>query len=288
LKIPEDFIRVSALPGYPDCPRRVATTLFGREIVAAGYTLRTLEPSIGAPIGTAVHAGAALIMKEKAISGVTLPAKTAIECAMETLREKLAEGAVMDRETPTSRDAEFQVQRMTHVYRDSVAPDIQPIIVEELLEAEVEPGLILTGHSDVIAREPGRVRDLKCGKKLPNCRAQLGGYSLLAKSQADPVDVQVAGIDFIQRTSAKKPQPMPVMTKDNVALSESAAMNVIRTIAADLRVFREGDASRHLLPGDAWAFLANPSSMLCSPKYCRAAHTDWCQECMKASDDAVE
>jgi hypothetical protein len=280
-----DFIRVSALPGYADCPRRAATTLFPDDIRAAGYTLRETEPGVGAPIGTAVHAGAAFILKEKALTGHTVASNVAVECAMETLASELANGAVMDRETPDRGAAEVQVARMTATFRDSVSPYIQPIIVEEKLEAEVEPGLVLTGHADVIAREPGSAEDLKCGKKLPAVRAQLGGYSLLARSMDQPCDIQRVAINFIQRVGVKKPQPPPLRTHDDVALAESAAMNVIRTIAADLKTFREGDFARNLLPGDPWAFLANPQSMLCSPRYCRAAHTDFCRECPREAKE---
>jgi hypothetical protein len=35
------------------------------------------------------------------------------------------------------------------------------------------------------------------------------------------------------------------------------------------------------LPGDPWAFAANPSSMLCSAKFCPAYGSDFCTEHMK-------
>ena len=40
--------------------------------------------------------------------------------------------------------------RMTDVYRNNVAPAVNPVIVEERLEAEVEQGLVLSGQPNLI------------------------------------------------------------------------------------------------------------------------------------------
>ena len=63
-----------------------------------------------------------------------------------------------------------------------------------------------------------------------------------------------------------------------VAQAETAASNILRHIAGDLETFRNGDPVRRILPGDPWAFQANPSSILCSPKYCPAFGTTFCHE----------
>ena len=166
---------------------------------------------------------------------------------------------------------------MTGVYHDTVAPSIEPIIVEERLEAEVAPGLVLSGQPDLICREPGAIRDLKTGARMPVSFApQLGGYSLLARSHG--LDIERASIDYVARTPRKKPQAQPVSNEAVIAHAETAASNILRNIAADIATFRHGDAERRILPGDSWAFSANPASMLCSPKYCAAHGTDFCHE----------
>jgi hypothetical protein len=153
----------------------------------------------------------------------------------------------------------------------------EPIIVEERLEAEVEPGLILSGQPDIVAREPHGLRDLKTGARPPSSFApQLGGYSLLARSHN--LDIQNAAIDFVQRVRINKPQPDPVSKTVAVATAETAASNILRHIAGDLDTFRHGDPVRRILPGDPWAFQANPASILCSPKYCPAFGTEFCKE----------
>jgi hypothetical protein len=273
------FVRASALSGYPDCPRRGAARLFKPEILAAGFTLNETPRGIGATIGTAVHAGAALTLKEKMGHGSLAPISTVTDCAIESYREGAAEGILFDRETPASNVAEKQIVGMVSAYQRVIAPQIEPIIVEERLEAETDFGLILTGQSDVLAREPGKLRDLKTGKKRGNHRAQLGAYSLLSKSNG--LDVNLACEDFVQRTTASKPQPEPVTYPHDLASAETAAISVLRHIAGDIKVFREGDREHGVLPGDPWAFAANPSSMLCSAKFCPAYGSDFCTEHMK-------
>jgi hypothetical protein len=256
--------------------------MFRREIVAAGFDLRETPPGIGAAIGTAVHKAAAVMLAEKADSGTLPPSDVTDDAAIETLREQTAPGILFDRESPEINAAELQVRRMARAYRDGVAPDIQPLLVEERLEAQVTPLIALSGQADVIAREPGRVRDLKTGKRLGNHAPQIGAYSLLARtpSETNPegVDVQEASIDWVPRASMKKPQAAPEQYRHDVARCETAALAVIRHIESDLKVFREGDFTRGVLPGDPWAFVANPSSMLCGEKYCPAHGTSFCHE----------
>ncbi len=270
------FVRASALTGWPDCPRRGAAKLFKAEIISAGYTLRETPRGIGATVGTAVHSGAALTLTEKMNTGSLAPLSAVTDCAVESYREGAAEGVLFDKETANSNAAEKQITQMVESYQRCVAPEIEPVIVEERLEADTGFGLILTGQSDVLAREPGKLRDLKTGKRNGLHTAQLGAYSLLSKSHG--LDVNTACIDFVQRVGVTKPQPDPVITPYNIAACENAALNTLRHIKADLQVFREGNPALGILPGDAWAFAANPSSMLCSEKFCPAFGTNFCNE----------
>jgi hypothetical protein len=270
------IIRASSLSGYPDCPRRSAARMFRAEIIAAGHDLRDSPRSIGAAVGTAVHKAASVMLIEKAKTGSLPPLSTCHDAAVETVKAEAADGMLYDRETPALNEAQTQVVRMATVYHHDVAPDIQPLIVEERMEADVAPGVVLSGQSDVIAREPGRVRDLKTGKMLGNHKPQLGAYSLLGRSNG--IDVTEAGIDFVQRVPLKKPQPGAVSQVHDVAAAETAATNIIRHIQDDLQTFRRGDPVRGVLPGDPWAFPANPSSMLCSAKWCTAFGTTFCRE----------
>lgn len=268
-------IRASSLSGYPDCPRRWAARQIPREIVAAGYDLRQLPNGIGAAVGTAVHAGAALALTEKAQTGNLPPLDVATDCAVETVRKGIRDGVIYDSTTGSLTVAEQQVVRMTRAYNAAVAPLVQPVLVEERLEAQVTAEIIVSGQQDVLAREPHRVRDLKTGKR-GNHKPQLGVYALLAKTHG--YDVQGLTEDFIERASIKKPQPDPQSFLHDLAGAETAAWSVIRHIQTDLKIWREGDPVQGIEPGDPWAFAANPSSKLCSDRFCPAWSTAFCRE----------
>jgi hypothetical protein len=271
------IIRCSALTAYPDCNRRGAARLFWREISAMGFRLRSTPRGIGAAIGSAVHKAAEIILKEKAETGSLPPSTVAADCAAETLIEGLREGVEFDRVTANRVEGEVTAVGMARAYHRVVAPEVEPIIVEERLEAEVAPGLILAGQPDVVAREPHRVRDLKTSLRVGGSHApQVGAYALLARSHG--LDIAEAAVDSIRRVAIGKPQPEPVSKPVAVALAESAASSIIKHIEGDLRTFRDGDPARRILPGDPWSFQANPNSILCSAKYCPAHSTDFCHE----------
>lgn len=277
----EVVIRCSALTGYPDCNRRGAARLFWREITAAGFRLRSPARGIGAVVGSAVHRAAAVSLDEKAKSGVLPPASVATDAALDSLSEQLAAGEIAydgpRGATHNRNDAVRQAIGMTKAYHRLVAPEVEPIIVEERLEAEIAPGIVLSGQPDVVAREPHRVRDLKTGAHAPGSHApQIGGYSLLARTHG--LDIAEASVDFIQRVAAGNPQPDPTSKAVAVVFAETAASNIIRHIEGDLATFRNGDPVRRILPGDPWAFQANPASILCSPRYCPAFGTEFCRE----------
>lgn len=272
-------IRASALTGYMDCQRRSAAELFRALITSMGFTLRWRPNGIGGAIGTGVHAGSAYALIEKGKTGLLAPLSATLDAAIASLKESTALGVVY--ETNGSAEhyghAELHVRRMTEVYHQFIGPKVNPVIVETRLEAEIAPGVILSGQSDVVAREPSNLRDTKTttspGK--PH-NPQVGGYSMLARTHG--IEVTGALIDEIQRVPLSKPQPPPKTTPYDLATVETAATNVIRHIRNDLKVFTEGDPENHVLPGDPWAFPANPSSKLCSDKFCSAWGTDFCRE----------
>jgi hypothetical protein len=271
-------VRASTLSEWPDCSRRVAAKVFANDIAAAGYTLRETISGVAAAIGTAVHRGAAVILGEKVALGRMPPAGLGLDAARDQLRELANEGIIYDTMSQRLPDAEKATLRMVVTYRDDLAPWIDPIAVEQRLEAEAETDLILSGQSDVIAREPKAIRDLKTGKAMVpgNHRPQIGSYSLLARAHG--IDIERARIDYIRRVSATMDQPPPHTEVYDIDEIETAATHVLLSMARDIKSFREGDANRHIQPGDPWAFLANPNSRLCSPDYCRAFGTAFCRE----------
>ena len=283
------IIRASALSGWPDCPRRGAARLFRREIVAAGFRLRRGPRTIGAAIGTAVHWAAKLSLDEKAKSGTLPPVSVATDAVAENLLTQIGESEIAYDGAAggaySSGDAVRQALAMTRSYHRLVAPQIEPILVEERLEADIPgaPGVVLSGQPDVVAREPHKIRDLKTGLRQRGSFApQIGAYGLLVRTHL--LDIALAAIDFLRRVKPGKPQPDPISNALDLTRAETAANNILRSIAADLATFRHGNAERRILPGDPWAFLANPSSVLCAAKWCSAHGTEFCHE-WKVNDE---
>lgn len=284
---PITIIRASALSGYADCPRRSAARMFRQEIEAAGFQLGRTIRGIGAAIGTAVHKGAEVALGEKAYSGRLPPVTVTEDATISELHGQIANEIEFEGPRGTTRtktEAEVQSRGMIRAYHRAVAPTIQPIQVETRLEAEVAPGVVLSGQSDVVAYEPGTIRDLKTGARPPRAfAAQVGAYSLLSRSHE--MDIEHVSVDFIQRVSAGRPQPEPVSQRLAIARAETAAAAVLGHVIRDLDTFRHGDAERQIMPGDPWAFLANPASSLCSPRWCPAFGSEFCREGDPAKED---
>jgi hypothetical protein len=196
--------------------------------------------------------------------------------ALEEFGEAARAGVLWDEATPNMNDAQKQVIRMVKVFSYTIAPRVQPLAVERRLEANVGSGFILSGQSDLQTIEPGRIRDLKTGRFPRSHYAQLGAYSLLARTaHPDEVTKEVC-VDFIQRVPVTKPQPETATEFYDQAVAEQAATSTIARIKADVDEFR-----RRLDEGDAppeHAFLANPASMLCSKKWCPAFGSSFCRE----------
>ncbi len=286
------IIRASALAGYADCSRRGAAQIFRDEIKAAGFSLRELPNSVAAAIGTSVHLAAAVVFEERARTGGFPPVSMATDCAVQEVGESMKRGVEFDgpRGATQNQDAAYQqAVSMTKAYHRVVAPRIEPVLIEERLMAEVAPGLILSGQPDIVAREPDTVHDLKTSAKATpgNHNLQLGSYAILSRSHG--YKITGASIEHVQRVRPDKPQPDPIEQRAPVAVAEAAAVNVVRHIADDLKVFREGNAALRLTPGEPASFIANPRSFVCGKRYCPAyglkGDRAWCRDWESKEED---
>jgi hypothetical protein len=260
-------IRASMLSGYVDCPRRAAAKQWRREIEASGFQLGEQQPSVGAAVGTAVHSAAAHMLQGKIKNGILGSVQDGLEIAIKEFRAEVEPGAVWDNTTPNRSTAEFQIKRLTLSYQQGVAGTIDPAAVEQAWRCDAGDGFSLSGHCDVITKQ-GVIRDLKTGALPRPHQAQLGGYSLLARSQNLPVHITGVGVDFIRRTPKTKPQDPPASELYDLAVAEKTAWATIQYIKSNMKQFRE--------TSDPWAFMANPISMMCTPAYCPAHGTNFC------------
>lgn len=267
MKSNQHRIRCSALPSWPDCPRRTAAKTFRKLIERQGFKLRELPPSIGAAVGTATHKVAELVLQHKIDTGSLGAFDDGLEQALAGLSEEISPGAVWDDTTPNLNTAQLQVKSLAKAYYSAVAAKVDPLAVELSLEADAGGGFVLTGHIDLLTVQ-GWIRDLKTGSVERPYYQQHGGYSLLVRSNNQNGVVNGLAVDWIKRVGKTKPQPAPVEKIYDVQTCERAALDVIGDIKRCVSDFES--------VGNPGIFVANPMSMMCSDKYCPAWGTDFC------------
>lgn len=264
-------IRPSAVDTYADCARRTAADYFETDIANAGFKVSEKRTGIAAAIGTALHKGGAVALTEKLEHGTAAPLSVAVDAAIFSLESQIKDGVSWDQTTPPSPGndtAKYQVRRMTTALYEGVVPDANPILIEKRLEAKL-PGedWCISGQIDALTASPGAINDHKSGVKLRSHAGQLGSYTRLARAHG--MTVEKIGINFVQRVSIKRTQP----AMQRVAIELVPALNY----AVGIWHRMIGDYQKFMITGDPESFPANPASMLCSPKYCRAHGSEFCK-----------
>lgn len=263
--IPPITIRASSTPMYTDCSRRTMARMVPNQVADWGYKINDILPHIGAVVGTASHAGAAQLLTEKMATGevrVTDETKDRVE---EAFKKEAEHGVEWDEITPRTDVGLSQAGRIVATYARTVAAKVTPIAVEQQLSLTTIKGNTVQGRVDLTTEA---VRDLKTGKFQNANIAQYGTYSLLIRGNGG--SVAYVAEDYFKRVAMKDMQPAPVETIYDVKVAEAAAGAIIRRIERDYEAFMES--------GDPAEFTANPNSILCSPKFCRAWGTDFCKE----------
>ena len=275
MKLPDNRIRIRAsiLPGYLDCQLRAAVAVLGSDFREHGHTIARPKSNIGALFGSGMHGGGEAALTELMLRGSTMPLSAIEDASIAAFRARHAEEVehdgdlVMDDDSPTIDAAEASLRRAARQWRLDVLESAHPIAVESYVEADLVPGVKLTGHADLLhldgQRDRRTLRDLKTSRRKQTgtkFQSQIGAYSLLFRSEG--YEVTDAQIDHLRRVPIAKPLPAMEMEPLEVEACESIAHSTVTDFATKALAFREdGDSSR---------FLVNPASMLCSPRFCRA------------------
>lgn len=270
-------IRPSSLTTADDCARRFAARHLAEMIASAGYELnRSTRRHVGAAVGTAVHAGAAYTLETKRLTGYLGNPTEAEDRAAAALDEELQGETQWDDTTSGVPIAKRQVQRMVRSYRRFLAPELTPLLVETRLTIDVGDGWTVSGQADgVMAGDPHEeIRDLKTGTRARSNVAQYGAYAIVWRSHGYQVRTLVE--DYLARVRIDREQPPPVPIAADVAVSSQHAWETIERIKAAAGEFERRVADPTARPPHL-AFPANPASQLCSPNFCPAFGTQFCQ-----------
>lgn len=273
VKEPRIEIRASGLPGAGDCFRRwaysAATDLANAKTLLPifqkhGFDIvRRKRENIGAAIGTSCHEGFGAFFQAK-IDGYTLNPSDVALAKFGRMDHNLID--FDEKVTPNKDVAMTQVERMVKAYLPH-AETLKPKRVEFKLETrldEIKP-YWMTGHPDIYEVTED-IRDMKFGRKLSQYEAQVGGYSLMGRSNG--MGINRLFVDWVARATKTKTQPeLQVVEYDRVK-SETAAYYVSHDLMRMLETFTE--------TGNEWIFPYNNSSNLCSKKWCPAHSTPFC------------
>jgi hypothetical protein len=262
-------IRPSSLNTWDDCQARTFAKSYPHLMIAKGYELREIPRHIGAVVGTSVHAAAEHMQRARLTTGERGKLDDAVEFAITRMREEMDLGEVAwDYDTPRVNEAQTQIQRMAYAYKRDVADEISVVALEERLVANFSENVVISGQMDVVSILPGRLRDIKTGKRRSYCLPQLGSYSSLGRAHGHSIDDIVE--DYVKRVPVAKEQP-PVETipLDRI-IAEAVARRTILSMDAAVRKFQE--------TGDRHAFTRNPNSGLCSDRFCPLWGTKGCPE----------
>jgi len=267
-------IRCSGLPGVTDCARRSAAKTFKKHLEDDGYKFTVLPPSVGAVVGTSAHKGVEQAMIAKFYRKQATAADI-LGPAMEAFKKETETGCIFDDTTPNHNVAEQQIRTLVSAYINGPGKTVVPLrmpdgtpAIELALRANAGDGFTLTGTVD-LAEDHG-VEDFKTGSLSRNYSAQLGGYGLLAKSNGIIKDLQHLRIQFCKRVPKSKQQPQCQTQSYPVELSMQYALAIVNHVKRDWMDYK---ANQNI----EMAFIANPCSLLCSPKYCPAYGTNFCQ-----------
>lgn len=258
-------IRCSSLTSYTDCALRTAASSFKWLFEDAGYKLNQRGAGIGATVGTSAHAGVEFSLREKLRTGSPAKISDCIDAGIAEFESiKSTEELEFDATTASQDDAKRQISEIQKAHHSLLLPEIKPRLIEERMFADLGDGFVLSGQADVITMDY-TCRDLKTGLEK-NYMAQVGAYSILSRSNAEPVEKVM--LDYVSR--AKKGKPVnPFTVELDRKTCEKSAIIVINRLKSDYK--------RFLKSGNPVAFQANPCSMLCSDKFCPAYGTKLCQ-----------
>ena len=267
-------LRASSLPGYTDCPRRAAARMFKPELAALGHDIAPARSSVSASIGTALHSMMADLLRRKQAYGSLTPddITIAVDGVRPAFESELASEVIWDQTTPHLQTAFKQLRAMAGAFLP-IARHVEPLFIEQAFTKLVNPvggdatPVLLTGHLDVMDVR-NEIHDHKTGVKFPSCHAQLGAYAMLAEYNGH--EVSNVRVNFVQRLGVTKLDQAEAQTvRLPLEPCMSAAWSTIKQFQLH---YLDWVNSR-----EPEAFPANPVSMMCTPKYCPAYGTSFCQ-----------
>lgn len=294
----------SIVPSVQDCERRAAAQMYKLDLLALGFDdLGVGRSSPALRVGKAVHAAVEIGLHEKLGStsvaigreqygdtlrtvplndGVPIDIKMT-DLAGDILEENFDEDVDVDEEERPSAKCRCgcngePVWHFGNLVEKMIPPAVQ--LVNSIEPAQVEPEIIvepewipgwqIKAHPDVIDTS-NVIHDVKTGKnyEVPDTyQAQLGTY-VIAFPEAEGIQ-----IDYMKKPGTTQEAPPPISKRYPMQAAAAQAEDQITRFVTATEEFMDPTSAWHL---DPRVFRANPSSMMCSKKFCPAFGTSFCE-----------
>ncbi len=189
-----------------------------------------IPPKPDMVVGSSFHKAMEKNFENKIETQEDLPVDEVLDVYSETFEEKLQEVEDKPEEVELGKlkDSGYKI---TKEYRETKAPEIQPLEVETYIEADIGDGVKLHGYADIITTDL-KVIDLKTVKKKPSNNQIDYGYQLQLETYAIHNDLRGAEIHYAIQT--KNPQilvlehPLPATNQRIKTIAKQVA-EAIRT-----------------------------------------------------------
>lgn len=161
-------------------------------------------PRVRMVIGTAAHEAIEVNYRQKRETFVDLPEADVLD-AFATAYDREVVEAEDDEDKGEAKDDGI---KLTQIYQTEVAPKVQPVLVEEPMQALVN-GIPYSGVID-LTDQNNRIRDTKTSAKAPDesmYRLSMTGYAVLFREHSGTEESGIT-LDYLIRT--KKPYYLPV------------------------------------------------------------------------------
>ena len=273
--------RASEMENFSDCARRAMAKRREGELIATGvYNEQSFNYHISLPIGTAVHFVAE--------SGRFNPDDVLGKFEEEL---NLSEKPIMyDTVTPTIEKSREMVLTMAQEFVTNHSEywwdeEDGNVMIEASLSATIKDSktgedVKITGHMDRYSPMRNEIADIKTSAQKRPHGAQYGLYSMLVKKALEsPAPPDCREIVIYKKRNTKPKRKIEGWNND-IKLSEVVMYEAKDHISHAKNMLRIGVDSE-LAMGDDLDFSrvpANPSSMLCSPKFCMLFGTEHCPQ----------
>ena len=157
-------------------------------------------------VGTATHAAIETNYRQKIETGQDLPIDDVVDAFSSSYDLEIMDADDDDEEDVG--EAKDQGVALTKIYQEQVAPVVQPVLVEEQIQAEIN-GIPYSGFLDVTDHN-NRIRDTKTTARKPvgdAYKLSMTGYAILFRHKTETGETGIT-LDYLIRT--KKPYYLPV------------------------------------------------------------------------------